>query len=1039
VWGAGSLVAEEPASTFLNALRENQYNDAALLYLDRMEADPRTPAEFRAEIPFQRGVTMIQAASLERDRAVRESRLNVAKENLERFLREQPDHPKKSSARRQFGFLLREWARMKMEQAARTGEATMRKEAAGLYDEAYQVFDSAATELKDQLAKLKEQPDPAAADGASERLEALRAEYLDSLLRRAETLEDKADTEPADSAERKKLLNDAIRLYGEMYSKYQNRLAGVQARLNEARALVKLGDFDKALKYVDDDVINQADINPPLVRKLITKGFLLAMDCWLLESRKEYPRAITRTTPWLSQIRPAEDNDPDWVTLKLQLAKANRAYADELQAKDPRDPQIKAARDEARKLAREVSRAPGGNQEEARTVLAGIPGGVAGARVEQKPAATTFEEAKTNAVEAMSEMQSEQFFLTTAPGRLEKETDEGVKEELRQQLAAAQQSVTRNRESAMENLQLALHLADAQTPLDDLNLVRRLLAYLDYMREDYYDAAVLGEFVGRKFPGSAGAQTSAQIALAAYLKLYEANESEDKQFESGHIVSLANYIVETWAGSPEAAEAINTLIPFLISRGEMAKAREYVQSIPENSPQRASAELRIGESLWRDYLVGMDQVRQWEREVQEPDAQKDELNANIARRKPELEELKKTALNILESGVERMRQSGTVDTTVPRAVLALAQIYVNLDQAPKAIALLDDEKIGVLPMVQRNDAAIDTPALREHAYRVALSAVVAALPKVTGGAERAALIERSQQLMQSLRTEVGDTPEAQQRLVEIFYSLARGLETQIKLLDRPEDRRLLSDGFSVFLEQVRAKASDLRVLNWVAESYAGLGSGLADDKASTDAARICFVSAVETYRQILTNAESLGLTPELRRQLQVRQALAQRSAGQFEEAIQSFKNVLSEDGGKVNVQVDAAMTFQLWAAEPKQALKYKSAISGAEPDPVSQKEILWGWNRIAQATARYKDYREVYHQARYNAAVCYYEYSLCLRKPEEREKYLKFAKDCIVFTQRLNPQLGGSAWQAKYDALLKKIQRALRESPVGLATTAAKK
>ncbi len=160
-----------------------------------------------------------------------------------------------------------------------------------------------------------------------------------------------------------------------------------------------------------------------------------------------------------------------------------------------------------------------------------------------------------------------------------------------------QQSVTRNRELAMENLLLALQLADAQTPLDDLNLVRRLLAYLDYMQEDYYDAAVLGEFVGRKFPGSAGAQTSAQIALAAYLKLYEANESEDKEFETQHIVSLANYIVDTWAGSPEAAEAINTLIPFLISRGEMAKAREYVQSIPENSPQRASAELRIGESL----------------------------------------------------------------------------------------------------------------------------------------------------------------------------------------------------------------------------------------------------------------------------------------------------------------------------------------------------------------------------------------------------------------------------------------------------------
>ncbi len=380
VLGAGRLAAEEPASAFLNALRENQYNDAALLYLDRMEADPRTPAEFRQEIPYQRGVTMIQAASLERDRAVRESRLNAAKENLERFLREQPDHPKKSSARRQFGFLLREWARMKMEQAARTGEATMRKEAAGLYDQAYQVFDNAATELKDQLAKLKEQPDLAAGDGASEHLESLRAEYLDSLLRRAETLEDKADTEPADSAERKKLLNDAIQLYGEMYSKYHNRLAGVQARLNEARSLVKLGEFDKALKYVDDDVINQADVNPPLGAQAHHQGVPVGDGLLAARIPPGVRRGLSRA-PRRGSVRSARPRTtiPTGCMLKLQLAKANRAYADQLQAKDPRDPQIKAARDEARKLARAVARMPGGNQEEARNLLAGIPGGVAGA------------------------------------------------------------------------------------------------------------------------------------------------------------------------------------------------------------------------------------------------------------------------------------------------------------------------------------------------------------------------------------------------------------------------------------------------------------------------------------------------------------------------------------------------------------------------------------------------------------------------------------------------------------------------------------
>ena len=148
----------------------------------------------------------------------------------------------------------------------------MRKEAAGLYDQAFQVFDNAVAELRAELVKRKEQPDMAAPDGANDELKLLRNEYLDSLLRRAEAVDDKADTEPADSAERKKLLNDAIKLYDEMYTKYRSRLWGVRARLNEARALVKLNDLEKALTYAVGDVIGQAAASQTQLSLLITRG-----------------------------------------------------------------------------------------------------------------------------------------------------------------------------------------------------------------------------------------------------------------------------------------------------------------------------------------------------------------------------------------------------------------------------------------------------------------------------------------------------------------------------------------------------------------------------------------------------------------------------------------------------------------------------------------------------------------------------------------------------------------------------------------------
>ncbi len=594
------------------------------------------------------------------------------------------------------------------------------------------------------------------------------------------------------------------------------------------------------------------------------------------------------------------------------------------------------------------------------------------------------------------------------------------------------------RREARDNLLLALSFADANTPLEDLNLARRLLAYLYYAEGEYYDAVVIGEFTGRTFPGSTGSRQAAQIALAAYLKLYEASSAENKDFETDRIVSLANYIVESWSGTPEAAEAINTLIPFLIRQGQLDKARQYVENIPPSSAERGTAELRIGEALWRDYLFGMNQLREWEKEAREPDADAAEIQAQIAARKPQLEAAKKTALEILEAGVARMKEAGLVNATVPRAVLSLAQIYVDSDEAPKAIELLDDPQVGVLPMVARNDPAIDSPRLREQAYSVGLSAIVSAMSKVTSTDQRTDLIQRSREMMQSLRTEVGDSAESQQRLVDIFYRLARGLETQLKLLEKPEDRRVLSEGFNTFLEQVRVEGKDLRVLNWVAESFHSLGKGLADDANSTAAAHACFQNSARTYDQILANAETLALTPELTRQMKFRKAIALRDSGQFDEATKIFLEVLAQDNRRLEYQMEAARTYQLWGDQPQQALKFVDAIRGTGGDKNAAEQTVWGWSRIARIAQREKRLRDAFHEARYNSALCHHKLSLRLRQPEDRQKYLNLAKNEIVFTQRLFPDMGGQAWYAQYDALLKKIQRSLGEQADGLEKSGRK-
>ena len=126
-------------------------------------------------------------------------------------------------------------------------------------------------------------------------------------------------------------------------------------------------------------------------------------------------------------------------------------------------PRIRAIRRSRQRVTRPASWPAGGSR-----VPGDNPGGSAHAAwrpfraawpvpdVEQKPAATTFRRGEDERHRSRCrKCRASEYFLKNVPERLEKETDAGVKEELRQQLATAEESVTRNREVAMENLLLA--------------------------------------------------------------------------------------------------------------------------------------------------------------------------------------------------------------------------------------------------------------------------------------------------------------------------------------------------------------------------------------------------------------------------------------------------------------------------------------------------------------------------------------------------------------------------------------------------------
>ena len=235
--------------------------------------------------------------------------------------------------------------------------------------------------------------------------------------------------------------------------------------------------------------------------------------------RKEHAEAIQRCAAWVAKARPTEDGDPEWLALRLLLAKAYLAYAGENRGADAKQARTAGqASNEARRLAQAVAKFPSEYQSEAQELVAQLGGPVRNATKAEDP--RTFVEAKDAGREILDAMDGAKLVVERVPERIAKEQDAGVKAELQAQLDAARQTLSTGPQEAQDYFQLALQLADADTPAEDLNVVRYFLAYVYYEESRLYEAAVLGEFIARRQPDSSPAREAAQIALVCYLRLH---------------------------------------------------------------------------------------------------------------------------------------------------------------------------------------------------------------------------------------------------------------------------------------------------------------------------------------------------------------------------------------------------------------------------------------------------------------------------------------------------------------------------------------
>jgi hypothetical protein len=831
----------------------------------------------------------------------------------------------------------------------------------------------------------------------------VRQQLLAARVGAAGVLYEIARTHPAGSAARKDNLAAAAQKFGEVYEKYSAMLAGLYARLEQARCYKELGQADKVFEMLDEPFA-QPD-QPPEFRALKTKALLLALQTAVDERVvQKYEDVRGKYLAWERSAGAVEAPAPDELQMMYFAAVVARETSKEYAGSD-RDGRLYRERAAmARRLFERVAGVPGPWQAKARVALRDpeLDG-----RLAQDAAPADFAEAREQGNQILDQVAAREATI--------RQKGRPVTEKEQRKLRAY-------RREALRYFRTALAMKPADLPLDDLNAVRYAVAYLSLACGENHDAAVMGEFLARAYPESAHAKAAARIALAAYGKLFDRAPAEDRSFEWARLQKWAEHVGRTWPNAPEADDAWLTAVRAAAIHGDLSQARQYLGRIAAASRRRGEAESLIGQALWIRYRHGRTQVA----EAQTPQ-EKEDLKRTL-----HLSDDVREAEELLTSGVTRMRQTVAADETnvgypLLSAVLSLAEVLLETGQAEKALQWLDDPRIGAMTLVAANAPVTQQGDLQMETCKTALRACV--------GNRR---FDKAREVAGTIESRFAGEGDKGAGLLRVYAGLGRDLRQHLERLredGRADEARKTAACFEDFFAAPAAEGRSpaFPALLWTGDALFSIGAGFDSPGAKDigDAAKHYYNKAAETYEQILKRYREPGFAAPKGAQYSIKIRLARTYArlgrgdgAKFAAAERLLLEILRETPAMADAQQAAASMYQAWGdVRPEHWLV---AIAGN----AAHKEV-WGWERLAARVRDRADFRELFHEARYNLALCRFN----LAQGEEgdaKTATLREALGDIARTQTMSPDLGGKAWLAKFDTLARRIQTALGEKPAGL-------
>ena len=537
---------------FLKGLRERGYHDLAVEYIDRLRKDPSTPAEMKAILEYEEGKGLLEEAATMGDLEKRLVYLDKARGKLASFAEKNPNNPLAPEALMQMARLLVERGHTAVLQAnERKGAEAQEKlaEARSAFASARDAYNKAGARLKaavDAFPKFIPEDDP-----RRKASEQARVDYMNCLLQRA-----LVDYEDAQTYRRRrrparlKALTEAQAAFNQIYKDYRLQLAGIYARMWEAKCMEEKGELGPAMGIYKELMDHSAVELRPLQAKV--QFYQIIVD----SKRGDFPLAVDRSADWLKNY-PGQARTEDGLGVQLQLAKNILAQIPELTERD-RDEAIRKATD----FLSEVVRTYSPYKAEAVALLQ-----------KYKPRAA----ANLNQIGALS------YDDAKAQG------DSSI--------------ATHEWDRALLYFKQAVRKAEAAKDQDKVNLARYFMAYCYFQSKRYYEADVIIEHLARNYPQGGLSAKGTDIGMAALTLAYNEFSQIDRASDLNRLIALAKYTAQTWPDTDQADEARNTLGEIAIGQGRNEDAAASFESIRESSHLRNDGLVRAGDARWRASLI----------------------------------------------------------------------------------------------------------------------------------------------------------------------------------------------------------------------------------------------------------------------------------------------------------------------------------------------------------------------------------------------------------------------------------------------------